>query len=91
MPKLKKKNSVKPINRKISRLQMAEINLIKTRWDLNSVRVTLETWSNKAKIVTIIIVIITQKSITVIVVIMIIIRILILAIVLKVMIVIIFC
>ena len=60
---------------------MAEINLIKTRWDLNSVRVTLETWSNKGKIVTIIIVIITQKSITVIV----------LAIVLKVMIVIIFC
>lgn len=60
---------------------MAEINLIKTRWDLNSVRVTLETWSNKGKIVTIMIVIITQKSITVIV----------LAIVLKVMIVIIFC
>ena len=43
------KNSVKSINRKISRLQVTVINLIKIRETLISVRVPLETLSNNSK------------------------------------------
>ena len=88
--KTEKQNSGKPINRKISRSQMALINPIKICWVLVSVRVALEALFTKGKIfnnnniIIMVIDIMIQKVITVILAIIIIIMMIVMKVVIEV-------